>query len=52
MIKGEYGEEELMWCLGEVGLRKSIMKEQSSLLSCFSFVVGNGRRVNSYVNKW
>ena len=51
MIRRKYGEEEGGWWFGEVrdgygvGLWKSIMKEQNTLLGHFSFVVGNERRV-------
>ena len=59
MIRGKDGEEEGGWWSGEVkdgygvGLWKSIMKDQISLLGCFSFVVCNGRRVvEVWTDKW
>ena len=60
MIWSKCGEEEGGWWSCEVrygygvGFWKSIMKEQSTLLGnfFFFFVVGNGRRVKLWMDKW
>ena len=58
MIRSKYEEEEGGWWYGEVRdeyevrLWKFIMKEQNTLLGCISFVVGNGKMVKFWMNKW
>ena len=58
VISGKYGEEEGGWCTREVGevygvgLWKAIRKE-GDMLSCrVALLVGNGRRVRFWKDKW
>lgn len=57
VISGKYREEEGEWWSREVrdgydvGLWKSFRKEWKTFLGSYSFVVGDGRRVNFWKDK-